>query len=153
MIFLSEGVHCCLESVAGPPAAVSELLTSVISAKNICKPAKFQTLFATKIIQQRSIVSSHLAGRFSIVLVAGSWRDPQMYAWGIVRLFFMSGGRPVRQMGISTPSIIKEKTPCQHSSARNANITPKTRNDSAGNAGPDLPSPGKRSFAVPAEPR
>jgi len=46
-------------------------------------------------------MSSCLAGRFSVVLVAGSWSDLHMHAWGIVRLFLWSDLASC--VGIQTP--------------------------------------------------
>ena len=59
-------------------------------SKRTHKPAKLKTSLLLKKMrntQQGTIVSLCLAGRFSIVLVAGSWLDLHVHAWGTVRLF------------------------------------------------------------------
>ena len=44
LIFLQSRVNCCLEPVFRPSDTASMLISSVFSAKNICKPAKFQSV-------------------------------------------------------------------------------------------------------------
>ena len=50
---------------------------------------KYALLLPDIEIPARTIVSSCLAGRFSVVLGAGSWRNPRFHARGCVRLFFV----------------------------------------------------------------
>ena len=69
------------------PASV--LISSVISAKeDVNRPSYMIALLLPDIeIPARTIVSSYLAGRFSVVLGAGSWSDLHLHVWGCVRLF------------------------------------------------------------------
>ena len=71
---------------------VSELISSVISAKGNENLPSLRNSFALKkeITPQWTIVSLCLAGRFSVVLRAGSWQDLHYRVWGSVRLFLCS---------------------------------------------------------------
>ena len=67
----------------------SVLILPVISAKeDVNRPSYMIALLLPDIeIPARTIVSSFLAGRFSVVLGAGSWSDLHLRARGYVRLF------------------------------------------------------------------
>ena len=68
---------------------VSVLLSPVFSAKSNENLPSLKNSFALEkeIPPQRIIVSLCLAGRFSVVLRAGSWQDLHYRVWGSVRLF------------------------------------------------------------------
>lgn len=79
---------------------VSELISSVISAKGNENLPSLRNSFALKkeITPQWTIVSLCLAGRFSVVLRAGSWQDLHYRVWGSVRLFLCLDVAPCARM-------------------------------------------------------
>ena len=55
------------------------------------RPSFVKNLLIPSMKYQQEYCVSVSAGRFSIVLGSGSWSDPRVLAWGIVRLFLCSG--------------------------------------------------------------
>ena len=83
-----------MELISAPCGILFRVLYIGYFSKRTRKPAKFQEallLSKTKQLSKKTIVSLCLAGRFSVVLRAGSWPDLRVRVWGYVRLFLYSG--------------------------------------------------------------
>ena len=116
---------------AGP---VVELLSSVISAKLWVNLPSFKMLFCSrnKKCQHRKIVSSCLAGRFSVVSGAGFLAGPSHNAYGKRPAFFVPGRCLVRRNDTLpprspcfcsiAPTVIKSIQPEIRSSGRSRHI-------------------------------